>query len=442
VSTRRETDREILRLAVPAFFALVAEPLFLLADSAIVGHLGTAQLAGLGVAGAILTTAVNLCVFLAYGTTAAVARRLGAGDLAGALRQGIDGMWLALILGIAIAAVVFPLAPTLIGAFGGAPSITPYAVTYLRISLLGIPSMLLVLAATGVLRGLQDTKTPLIVATIAALANVVFNVTLVYGVGLGIAGAAWGTVAAQTGAAVALCAMVVRGARRLGAPLRAELSGIRAAAGAGVPLLVRTLTLRAALLLTTFVAARQGEVPLAAHQLAFTLWTFLVFALDALAIAGQAIVGRALGASDVPATRAATARMMAWGAWGGVLLGAALVVTRPAYIPLFTTDHAVRDLLAQVMIVAAVLQPVAGVVFVLDGVLIGAGDGRYLAWAGLVTLVVFVPVASAVLVTDAGLVMLWWAFGLFMLARLVTLVLRQRGDRWLVTGAQLGPERS
>jgi putative MATE family efflux protein len=434
---RRAQDREILRLAVPAFFALVAEPLFLLADSAIVGHLGTQQLAGPGDAEAVLATAVNLCVFLAYGTTAAVARRMGSGDLAGAIRQGVDGIWLAVLIGVLTAAVAIPFSSAIVRALGASPDVEPYAVTYLQISLLGVPAMLVVLAATGVLRGLHDMRTPLVVMSIAAASNVVLNVLLVYGAGLGIAGSAWGTVIAQVGAAAAFVVKVVRGAREHGAPLRPDLPGIRASATAGVPLLVRTLTLRVALLVTTYVAARQGAVGLAAHQVAFTLWSFLVFALDALAIAGQALVGRALGASDVAGTRAATRRMMLWGAWGGVVLAVLLVVLRPAYIPLFTPDAAVQDLLGTILLVAAVMQPVAGVVFVLDGVLIGAGDGRYLAWAGLFTLAAFLPLAWWVHADDAGVVALWWAFGGFMMARLVTLVARERGDTWMVTGASV-----
>src|SRR4051794_6195056 len=178
-ASRSAHDREILRLAIPAFGALVAEPLFLLADSAIVGHLGTPQLAGLGVAGTLVATAVSLCVFLAYGTTAGVARRLGAGDQRGALAQGIDGMWLAVGLGLAIALAGLVVAAPLVEAFGTSARATPYALTYLRVSLAGIPGMLIVLAATGVLRGLQDTRTPLVVAVAGAGANIVLNVALV-----------------------------------------------------------------------------------------------------------------------------------------------------------------------------------------------------------------------------------------------------------------------
>ena len=432
---RNPHDREILRLAIPAFGALVAEPLFLLADSAIIGRLGTPQLAGLGVAGAILVTAVSLCVFLAYGTTASVARRSGAGDRRGALAQGVDGLWLALGVGVLLTAAGWGAAPALIDAFGTSASATPYALVYLRISLFGIPSMLLVLAATGVLRGLQDTRTPLVVAATAALANLGLNLVLVYGAGLGVAGSALGTVVAQTGAAAWLVAIVVRGARAEHAPLRPERRGIRAAGAAGVPLLVRTLTLRAALLAATYVATAQGDVALASHQVAFAVWNLLALALDALAIAGQAIVGRYLGASDVVGARAATRRMIEWGVLGGVIVGLLVVVARPAYVPLFSTDPEVRRLLASVLIVVAVMQPVAGIVFVLDGVLIGAGDGRYLAAAGIFTLVAFLPCAGLVLATGAGLVALWWSIGVLMLARLATLVHRARTDAWLVTGA-------
>lgn len=439
---RHPHDREILRLAVPAFGALVAEPLFLLTDSAIVGHLGTPQLAALGVAGSLLATAVSLCVFLAYGTTAAVARRVGAGDLRSAIAQGVDGLWLAAGLGTVLALAGLLAAEPLVAAFDPSPTTTSYALTYLRISLAGLPAMLVVLAATGVLRGLQDTRTPLVVAAVGAAANVALNLALVYGAGLGVAGSALGTVLAQAGMAVAFVVVVVRGARRHEASLRPDLPGIRAAASAGVPLVVRTATLRAALLVMTFVATDAGTVAVAAHQVAFTIWLLLSLALDAVAIAGQAIVGRYLGAGDVAGARSATRRMVEWGAAAGGVLGLVVVGLRAAYVPVFTPDADVRSLLAAVLVVAALFQPVCGIVFALDGVLIGAGDGRYLAWAGVGTLVVFVPLAGLVLVTDGGLVALWWAFSAFLVARLVTLVLRWRGDTWLVTGAAVPRRRS
>ncbi|MFD0148938.1 MATE family efflux transporter [Streptomyces sp. NPDC127132] len=434
-AVRRQHDREIVSLALPAFGALVAEPLFLMVDSAIVGHLGTPQLAGLAIAAALLSTAVSVFVFLAYATTAAVARRVGAGDLQAAIRQGMDGIWLALLLGAAVVALTLPTAPWLIDVFGASDTAAPYAVTYLRISSLGIPAMLVVLAATGVLRGLQDTRTPLYVAIGGFAVNGALNVGLVYGAGLGIAGSAWGTVIAQCGMAVAYLVVVVRGARRHGASLRPDPAGIRASAQAGAPLLVRTLSLRAVLMIATAVAARMGDAEVAAHQIILSLWSLMAFALDAIAIAGQAIIGRYLGANDAEGARQVCRRMVLWGVLSGAVLGALLIAARPLFVPLFTSDTTVQDTLLPALLVVALSQPISGVVFVLDGVLMGAGDGPYLAWAMLLTLVVFAPVALLVPVLGGGLAALWWAMTLMMTVRMVTLWLRSRSGRWIVTGA-------
>jgi putative MATE family efflux protein len=434
-ATRRQHDREIVALAVPAFGALVAEPLFVLADSAIVGHLGTAQLAGLGVASALLTTAVSIFVFLAYATTAAVARRVGADDLQAAIRQGMDGIWLALLLGAAVIAFVLPTAPALVELFGASDTAAPYATTYLRISSLGIPAMLVVLAATGVLRGLQDTKTPLYVAIGGFVANAALNAGLVYGADLGIAGSAWGTVIAQCGMAAAYLFVVVRGARAHGASLRPDAAGIRASVHAGVPLLVRTLSLRAILMIATAVAARLGDADIAAHQIALSLWSLLAFALDAIAIAGQAIIGRYLGAGDAQGAREACRRMVQWGIAVGVVLGFLVVLTRPAFLPLFTSDSVVKDAALPALLVVALAQPICGIVFVLDGVLMGAGDGPYLAWAMVWTLVVFTPVALLIPTLGGGLTAVWGAMTLMMAMRLLTLWMRSRSGRWIVTGA-------
>lgn len=449
---QRLLDREIARLAVPAFLALVAEPLFLLGDAAVVGHLGTRELAGLGIAGTVLATIVGLCVFLAYGTTASVARQLGAGHRRAALAQGIDGLWLAVAIGVPVTLATTLLAGPLVGLFGASDAVNDPATTYLRIAAGGITPLLLVLATTGVLRGLQDTRTPLVVAIVGNLANIGLNVLLVYGGGpvprLEIAGSALGSVIAQVAMAVALVLVVIRAARREGADLRPDLPGVRAAARAGVPLLVRTLTLRASLLVTTYAvvvaagtAGSGGDdaVPIATHQLALTLWGFLAFVLDAIAIAAQAITGRHLGAGDVGAARAVTNRMVGWGVVSGVVTGVLLAVSSPWLGALFTSDQGVRNALVPVLLVAAAAQPIAGVVFVLDGVLIGAGDGRYLAVAGLIVLCGYAPVVLLTSGLGAGLPWLWVVFGvLFMGGRLATLLHRAAGDRWLVTGAGRG----
>ncbi len=433
-------DRRILALAVPALGALVAEPLFVLVDSAVVGTLGTAPLAGLALASTVLLTVVGLCVFLAYATTAAVARRLGAGDLRGALTLGVDGMWLAVALGVLLAVVLWITAPGLVGVLGATDAVRPHAVAYLRWSAPGLPGMLVVLAATGALRGLHDTRTPLWTAAGGAVLNAVLNVTLVVGAGMGIAGSGLGTALTQLVMGAVLTVVVVRGARRAGASVTPALRGVVAGARAGAPLLVRTLSLRLAILLTVVVATDLGDVALAGHQVVTSVWSLTAFALDALAIAAQALVGRALGAGDIGRTRAVLRRTLQWGTAAGVGLGLLVAATAWLLPAAFTDAPDVRSAVTTGLLVAALFLPVAGWVFVLDGVLIGAGDGRYLAAAGLVTLAAYVPAAWAVgtWAPDgaAGLGWLWAAFaGVFMVARAVATGLRARGSHWLVTGA-------
>jgi putative MATE family efflux protein len=428
-------DREILRLAVPAFFALVAEPMFLLADTAIVGHLGTDPLAGLAIAATVVQTVVGLAVFLAYGTTAAVGRHLGADDLRGALATGINGIWLALLIGAALTLGIGLGAGTIVGWFDAGPAVNEQATDYLRIAALGLPPMLIVLAGTGILRGLQDTRTPLVIAVAANLANIGLNVLLVYGLDLGISGSALGTTLAQLGAGAALVAVVVRGARRHGTRLRPDRRGIAESARASVPLLVRTLTLRVALLIGTLVASTMAAASIAAHQIVWTITITLALALDAIAIAGQAMTGRYLGAGDVASARRVTRRMIAWGLWFGVAVGAALLAISPWLPRAFSGDPDVWHAAIGALIVLALTQPASGVAFVLDGVLIGAGDGTYLAWAGVVTLAVYAPLAGLVWAFDLGLTWLWIAYAAYLAARTVTLVHRERSDAWLVTGA-------
>ncbi|WP_394841946.1 MATE family efflux transporter [Pendulispora brunnea] len=428
---RHPHDREIVRLAVPAFGALVAEPLFLLADSAIVGHLGTAQQAGLGIAGQALTTIVGICIFLAYGTTSSVARQVGAGNTVQALRQGVDGVWLALAIGAALIVVGWPLSPAIVNAFGASPAVAPHAETYLRTSLFGVPGMLVMLAGTGVLRGLQDTRTPLFVSVGCFALNLLLNVLFVLILGWGIAGSAWGTAIAQTAGAAIYAAVVIRGARAHGASLRPDLAGLRASATAGAALIVRTISLQIVLVVATGVAAHLGNAEAAAYTVGARIWMFLAFALDAIAIAAQAITGRYLGASDVAGTRAATRRMVEWGVASGIVFGLVVLVVRGLLPELFTHDPRVRELLVSSLVAIACMQPIAGAVFVLDGVLIGAGDQRYLALAQTLAMIAFLPVAWFM----GSLTALWGAMALWMAVRLLTLGLRARGTAWLVTGA-------
>ncbi|HXH55813.1 MAG TPA: MATE family efflux transporter [Iamia sp.] len=431
-----------MRLAVPALGALAAEPLYVLADTAIVGHLGTPELAGLGVASTILLTGYTVFIFLAYGTTGSVARRTGAGDPAGAARLAVQGLWLAGGLAVVVAAALFAAGPWLIGVLGATGEVAGHARVYLWISLLGLPALFVTMAGTGYLRGIQDARTPLVVAVVTSLANLGIQVLLIEGFDQGIGASALATVLAQTGGAAVYLRRVVGAARRHGASLRPDAAALRRLGLMGRDLLIRTAALRLAFGATTAVAARIGVVPLAGHQVAFEVWTFLSLTLDALAIAGQSLVGTSLGAGEPARARATGRRILAWGLLGGVATGLMILAVRTPLAGLFSDDPAVEALAADLLMWVALLQPLAGVVFALDGVLIGAGDLRYLAGAMTSAGAVMLALAGLVLVTDAGIAWLWAALALMMVARLVPLLVRFRRGRWAVAGADHPPGRA
>ncbi len=431
----RPLDREVLRLAIPATAALAAEPAYVLADTAIVGRLGTPQLGGLAVASTALLTGHSLFVFLAYGTTATVARRLGAGDRRGAAVAGVTALWLAAGIGLALTVLGLALAGPTVGALGADGAVRTHTLTYLRISLLGVPALLVSLAAIGYLRGLQDTRTTMVVAVGGAVANLVGEIVLVLVLDLGVAGSAWSTVAVQVVVAAVYVRQVTGAAAALGVPRRPDPGALRRQAGLSRDLFVRTAALRLSLTLATAVAARLGVADLGAHAIAFELWSFLALVLDGLAIAGQALVGRLLGAADGDGARTAGRRLLQWGLGVGAVLGLALAVLHGVLPSAFTDDPAVLHRATDLLLVVALLQPVNGLVFVLDGVLIGAGDLRFLAAAMVGAAVVFVPAAALVLAFDLGLAGLWAAIALLMLTRLAALGRRFAGDRWVVLGA-------
>ncbi|WP_336641626.1 MATE family efflux transporter [Microbacterium sp. USHLN272] len=439
MTARRSLNREILRLAVPALGALIAEPAFLIVDAALIGHLGTTPLAGLGIAGAVLQTIVGLMVFLAYSTTPAVARRFGAGQPGEAVSVGINGMWLALGLGAVLAVVGAVSSPWLVSLFGASEAVSAQANDYLVISMWGLPAMLIVFAATGLLRGLQNTMTPLWIAGLGFGANALLNVLFIYGLGWGIAGSAAGTVTAQWGMVGAYVLVVRRLATKHDASLRAQRDGLTSTAKSGGWLFLRTVSLRVALLATVAVATAVGTDELAGWQIVFTIFSAAAFALDALAIAAQALIGKELGAGDERQVQRVLGRTVAWGAWFGVIVGGAIAALSGVLGIVFTGDAEIAALVQPALLVLAVAQPIAGVVFVLDGVLMGANDARYLALAGGLTLVPFLPtlwIISALGVDgSAGLIWLSVAFfGVYLLARLATLGWRVRSGRWMTAG--------
>lgn len=436
---RRTVDRDILRLAIPSLGALIAEPMFLLVDSSFIARVSTTSLAGLGLASTVLTTIVGLAIFLAYSTTAAVARAFGAGRHREAISRGIDACWLALLVGVLSTLGLLLAGEPLLDAFGPSPEVLAEGLVYLQISAWGLPAMLAVQAATGLVRGLQDAKLPLIVAVGGALANIPLNAVLIFGLDLGIAGSAIGTIVCQWGMALVLLGVIVRRALDEQIPLGLNVSNLVAVGRDAVPMFVRTLGLRVVVITATVVATRLGDVQLAAHQLATTVFAMLSLALDSLAIAGQALTGRYLGASDPRTVHAVTRRLMLWGVLGGAVVSVILLAGSYVLPELFTPDPAVQESLRAALWVLVITQPIAGYVFVLDGVLMGAGDAPYLAKVGSVIALAIMPGAALVAwwmpAGPLGLAMLWLACNfLFMVLRAVSLGLRVRTDAWMRLG--------
>ncbi|MGI8596408.1 MAG: MATE family efflux transporter [Thermoleophilaceae bacterium] len=425
-------DREILRLALPALGALAAEPLYLLVDTAIVGHLGTPELAALAIAGTLLTGAFTLCNFLAYATTARVARMHGAGDAA-AGRLAAQAMWLALAIGAVLSATFLVIAEPAVALMGGEGRTATMAVNFLRISSLGIPFAIVALAGQGFLRGVSDLRTPLLILVAANALNVVLEVWFVYGLDWGLTGSAWGTVVAQS----AMGAAFVWSLLRFPADdRRPRLSALRPLLGIGRQIFVRTAALYGAFALASAVAARFGDASLAAHLIAFQVFGFLALVLDSVAIAGQVIVGRRLGGGDPAGARAAARRMIGWSTACGCLFGLVLLAVAEVLPRVFSPDPAVLERAAVLWPLFALTQPVGGAVFALDGILIGAGDTRFLMrWMLVAAIGVGAPLGLLALALDWGVVGVWVALNGFLVARLVSLGVRFSGERWAVTGA-------
>lgn len=431
--------RRVLALAIPAFAALIAQPLMTLADTWIVGHLGTEALAGLGVGAVVLMTLIGMMIFLAYGSTATVSRQIGAGNTKRALELGIQAMWLAALLGVVLAVLTWLVAGWVVGALGAEGAVAEHATAYLQWALPGLPGMLVMLAATGTFRGMEDARTPLALMVSASLLNFGLNLLFVLVLGRGIGGAALGTAIAESAMGLAAVAMISRRARSEGARQLPEVGDMWLNFRVGIPLMLRTITLRIAILLTTYVATVQGPAALAAHHIAMQIWNFLANALDAIAIAGQTIIGIALGGGDRDEAHTFTTRMTRWAIGVGVVLGLVVMVLRVPLAGFFSPDAEVRGLVLWTLVIVAIALPLAGYVFLLDGVLIGAGDGPYLAKAGVVALAIYAPLVLAPLLLprgQLGLVALWLAFGFgYMGARALTLWWRARDDEWMRLGA-------
>ncbi len=425
--------RRLLTLAASAFVVLAAEPLYLLVDTAVVGHLGTRPLAGLGVGAALMALLTVVGTFVEYGTTSRAARWFGAGRPDAAVDEGVQASWAAVAIGLVIVVAGELLAHPLTALLAGGNEATQHAAqSWFRIAVLGMPGVLLVLAGNGWMRGVQRTRQPVVIVLVANATSAVASPLLVYAAGLGLNGSAVANVAAQAVGAV----LFVRALRRSATSLRPNRALIKAQARVGVDLVVRSAAFQVAFLTAAGVAARMGTAQIAAHQIGLQLDEFTALLLDSFAIAAQSLVGAALGASDAAAARAMAWRVARWGLYAGVAF-AALYAAGYAVIPrLFTSSTAALHQAHILWPWFVALLPPAGVVFALDGVLIGAGDVGFLRTITIVAAVgAFAPLNIAALHWHLGLGGVWAGLFAFIAVRFVGMVARTRSDAWVVTGA-------
>ena len=427
--TVRAGAPSVLSLALPALVVLAAEPLYLLVDTAVVGHLGTVPLGGLAIGGGLLAWSAALLNFLAYGTTARSARRAGAGDRAGAVDEGVQATWLALILGLVVLAMFQVLAgPLTRTVAGGDGAVAAAGEQWLRVAGLGAPLLLISLAGNGWLRGVQELRRPMHYVLAGSLGSLVLCPLLVHTAGLGLVGSAVANVTGQAVSAALFVAALVREK----VAWRPRPAALRSQLAIGRDLLLRAVVLQLSFLVATGVAARAGTAPLAGHHIAVQLFFFLALVLDAYAIAAQTLVGHALGGARPDDARATARRVTWWGLGTGLLVAALLLALRPVVLPLFTDDPAVVEQATVAWWFLAAMQPLAGVVFALDGVLMGAGDVGYLRTLTIGAAVAgFLPLSLLAIPLGWGLAGIWTGLTFFIVLRLAGTVIRVAGTRWL-----------
>lgn len=425
-SLRTPFDREIAVLGIPALGALIADPLLSLVDTAFVGRLGGDALGALGVSSAVFAVAFFAFNFLEYGTTSLVARAVGAGDLERAGRATVSAFMLAIVLGVAATALLEIFLGPILGVMGATGGVKEEATTYLSIRALAIPAVLVIRAGHGSYRGYQDTRTPLIVTLGVNVVNLVLDPVLIFGAGWDIAGAAWATVIAQWVGAVWFVLGVRRRRARLGITvLRPRFDEMLGFLSVGRDLAIRTGSLLAAFTMATAVATRVSDDSVAAHQVVMQLFIFLALGVDALAIAAQAMVGRRAGSGDLEEGRFISDRLVVMGAVVGLGLAAVLAAISGPLPGWFTDDPAVIAEIRSVYWFLVVLQPLAAVVFVWDGVFLGLADFAFLAGAMFLSALVTCGLLLVVLPLGWPLAGVWWAMIVLIVTRLVTLAWRR-----------------
>jgi len=427
----RSRHRRILWLAVPAIGTLIADPLLGAVDTAVAGRLGSAELGALGLAVSLLAAGTWVFNFLVFGTTTTVAHAMGRGDVEAAGRRVAHASVAALVLGIIAGIAVYVLAAPLIMAFGAVEELVDPAVSYLKVRAFGVPFLLLAYVGHGAFRGVGNTRTPLLIVVAANILNGVLDIVLVFVFGFGLAGIAAATVAAEVASVIGFFLLISRAGLPLvghGLPNREQ---VRDLVVVSRDLVMRTGGLVAGFLAITAAAARADADVAAAHQVIWQVFILVSFMMDGFAIAAQSMVGAALGAGDREEARATSRALIGWGVLGGAAVGVVLWAAQVPISRVFTSEPEVIAMIATAWMLASLMHILNGVVFVLDGVLMGAADFAYLRTWTIVAAVVAGVMGQVGVSMGAGLLWLWACVGVMMAVRGASLALRIRGTRWL-----------
>jgi putative MATE family efflux protein len=438
-ATPRSDLKDILRLAIPAMLAIASEPVFILADTAMIGRLGVEPLAARAIGSALIGGIYWIFAFLIFGTTTLVGYHRGTGETEVCGEICVHAIFLAAIGGMTVAVLGILFAPQLYLWMGAGPDVLREGAAYFRIRIAGTPFTFLLFACVGFLRGIQDTRTPMLIAFAVNGLNVVLDYLLIYGAlgfpALGLKGAAVAMLVSQILAGGICLGILFFSSYTTQYRLtrwRLDTRRLLSLSRIGHDLAVRTGALRFSLVFATGAVARMGTAVLSSHEIALQLFLLSSDTIDGIAVAGQTLAAKHLGENRPDTAYRMGKTLILCGCIAGLIFGVAYFLLKPSLIALFTrSPEVVRILGVAIFVLLALFQPVNGVVFASDGFLLGVHDTRYLMWAMLIgALGIFVPIAWLSLHFGWGLLGVWIGLSLLMAWRLATNLYRFFSKRW------------